>query len=52
MLGSGHDGCAWTHVLKSGIGGNSSDSSARGRVCLTVVIMDAALTRVRVEACA
>ena len=29
----------------------SSDMSARGRVCLTVVTVDTALTRVRVDAC-
>ena len=36
--------CAWTRVLNSGHGGYSSDMSARGRACLTVVMVDTALT--------
>ena len=39
-------------MLNSGHGGHSSDMSARGRVLLSVVIVDTALTRARVDVCA
>ena len=36
--------CVSTRVLNSGHGGRSSDMSARGRVCLTVVMVGTSLT--------
>ena len=38
-------------MLNTGNGGNSSDMSARGRVRLTVVMVDTALTYARGRVC-
>ena len=47
MLNNGHGGYIsdmWTCVLNNDHGGYSSDMSARERVCLTMVMVDGALT--------
>ena len=39
-------------MLNNGHGGYGSDMTARGRVCLTMVMVGTAVTRVRGDVCA